>query len=655
MRILIALVALSSMTVPLIAQRDTPPVTVSPNLRLLPGEHNEPWIAVSPTNPDVMIAVSQQGAGNATSPRWAVTTAISRDGGRTWAPVNLPDPAQTPFDPMVAAGPDGRLYVMHGVIGGDFLEALGISSPHKPTIRFWSSGDEGFSWDGPTDLAASVPPDHMRMAIDMSNGPHRGRIYIEWNDVADQFVRDQYEVFLQYSDDFGKTFTDPILVATDTDGKLVATEPVILSDGTLLVTWYQYFNPLARAENEQMPFYIRRSTDGGMTFSPPEKIFEFGPHVWRHRVGEFSRAFSLPIVTADTSSQSSYRDRIYVTWDDVGNGKSNVWFVKSTDRGRTWSRPLRINDNQNDGPLGVPDFRNTPVVAAAPNGDVGILWYDRRDDPTRQCWNLYFALSRDGGESFSSNQRITTAQSCPPPTQAPAAIVHNLSPVRRDPNTPPDSLVARMSLVQRLGILIAQENRRARDEANRNLSDARLTVSFDPGRNMFPGHYTGLAADRNGTFHGLWLDRRNGTQELYTARIAAGGTAMVPGGASTNVTTLVEVVAAAPSYDPATGTVTIQVQVRNVSQDVIYGPIALRIHSVSEVSGMPSAELADSTASLTDDEGFSFAGKLGSGDRLEPGDISEPIEIAIRVRPETGLDAALDLRVTGVLSGTGGR
>src|SRR5919106_4832763 len=99
----------------------------------------------------------------------------------------------------------------------------------------------------------------MRMAVDMTNGPRRGRIYIAWNDVADQFVREQYEVFLQYSVDRGRSFTDPILIATDTDGKLVATEPVVLSDGTLLVTWYQYFNPLAREENERMPFYIRRS------------------------------------------------------------------------------------------------------------------------------------------------------------------------------------------------------------------------------------------------------------------------------------------------------------------------------------------------------------------------------------------------------------
>ena len=120
-----------------------------------------------------------------------------------------------------------------------------------------------------------------------------------WNDVSDQFVKDHYEIFLQYSDDRGKTFTAPMLIATGTDGKLVATEPVVLSDGTVLATWYQYFNPLARAENARMPFYIRRSTDGARTFAPEEKIFEFGPHIALHRVPEYGRAFSLPAINGN--------------------------------------------------------------------------------------------------------------------------------------------------------------------------------------------------------------------------------------------------------------------------------------------------------------------------------------------------------------------
>jgi hypothetical protein len=639
---------LVSVATPVQAQATAPAVTVSPNLRLIPGDHNEPWIAISQRNPDVMIAVSQQGAMSADAPRFKVSTVISRDGGRTWTPVNLPEPAETPFDPMVAAGPDGELYVMHGVIGGAFLSMLGVDSGEESTIRFWSSTDDGWTWSRPTDFTASVPPDHMRMVIDMTSGPQRGRIYVAWNDVSDQFVRDQYEVFLQYSDDRGRSFTDPILVATGTDGKLVATEPVVLSDGTLLVTWYQYWNPLAREENERMPFYVRRSADGGRTFEPVEKIFEFGPHIARHRVPEYPRAFSLPIVTADTSSRSRYRDNVYISFDDAREGESNIWFVRSTDRGRTWSAPRKINDNADRGPLGLPDHRIIPVVATAPNGDVGLLWYDRRDDPTRRCWHMYFALSRDGGRTFSANQRITTQPSCPPPGTPPTALVHNLSPRRRDPNTPPDSMLDRMNLLQRLGTWTTQVNNQVRDEANANLTDGRLTLSFGGARNISPGHYTGLAADRNGNFHGLWLDRRSGSQELYTARITPGAPQRVTGGAATDVTKLVEVVAAVPTYDAPTGTIKVAVQLRNVSDQAIAGPVTLRIVDVSQAGGQRTSVFADSAAGGAATREFSFAGKLGNADVLQPGDLSEPVEITVQVKPETGYDTALDFRVTGV-------
>ena len=538
---------------------------------------------------------------------------------------------------------------VHGVIGGDFLSALGIKSDAKPTIRFWSSTDGGWTWNVPTDLAASVPPDHMRLTVDMSNGPHRGRIYIAWNDVADQFVRDQYEIFLQYSDDRGKTFTEPILVATGTDGKLVATEPVVLSDGTLLVTWYQYFNPLARAENEKMPFYVRRSTDGAKSFAPAEKIFEFGPHIARYHVSEYSRAFSLPIVTADTSSRSGFRDRIYIAWDDArkGGGESDIWFVRSLDKGRSWSAAKRLNDNTGASPLGFPDFRHTPVVAVAPDGTIGILWYDGRDDPARRCWELYFTRSTDGGDSFSANQKITTAPSCPPPALAPQALVHNLSARGRDPNVPPDSIVDRMNLITKLGFQTVKVNQQARDEWEARLTDGRLTLSFGAARNIFAGHYTGMAADRDGNFHALWLDRRSGMQELHTARLTFGAPRPVSG-SPTDVTRLVEVVAGTPTYDAATGRIKVPVQIRNASNQTIAGPITLRIVGVSEVAGKKAAAFVDSAVARASTPEFTFAGKLGSADRLEPGDMSEPLEIAIAVKAETGLDAALDFRVFGV-------
>lgn len=618
-------------SLPAIAQR----VAVSPNVRMSTAANNEAWLAVSLADPNFLLAVAQNG--EATAGSRDVTTLLSHDGGRQWKPVNLPGYTQGAFDPMVVAGADGRLYLLQGIIGGNFGAQIGADARVTPTIRVWSTTD-GFSWEGPTNLKAPVPPDHPRMVVDQSRGKYRGRLYIAWNDVADQFLKDRYEVFLHYSDDHGKTFAEPIRIDEREGGKLVATEPVVLSDGTLLVTYYQYWNPLADPRNDRLPFFIRRSSDGGATFLPPEKIFDFGPHVWRERMGEFNRAFSLPVVMSDTSSRSPHRDNIYVVWDDVSSGKSDIWLARSADKGRTWSKPVRVNDNLSNSPLGVADFRMTPTVAVAPDGTVGITWYDRRNDPTRRCWQVFFATSTNGGAAFGTNLPISTAPSCPPPGQGPNVLVHNRAPYT-DLNRAPDSLTARLALTGRLASLAQDAVRAARAEANRGLENNRFTVTFDPSRNGWPGHYSGLVADRDGVFHALWLDRRGGTQQMYTARITLGGSLPDRTGlVQEDITERVEVVAGAPVYDAAKATVRVPIQVRNVSNAPVYGPIMLRI--VGAGVGVLAGDSVSAEIRLPG---------LGTDNMLPPLETSEPVIITVKAVEATGLDASFDFRIVGMV------
>lgn len=623
-------------------------IAVSPNLRLVPGQHNEMWVAVSPTNPNVLVAVAQQGGDELGVGARNTATLVSRDGGRTWAPARLPGYTAGAFDPMVVVGPNGRFYVMQCVIGGNFARALSGPEASQPAaIRVWTTTGEAWTWDGPAEINPSVQPDHARLVVDMSNGPHRGRVYLAWNDVYDSFVRDQYSMFLQYSDDNGKTFSSPTLIDMRPGGKLVATEPVVLSDGTLLVTYYQYWNPLGDPRNEKLPMFVRRSTDGAKTFSPPEQVFDFGPHIWPARRGEFARAFSLPIVVADTSSTSPNRDNIYITWDDTRSGNSDIWLSRSTDKGKTWSKALRINDNTTGSPLGVADFRMTPVVSVAPKGEVAVAWYDRRGDPARRCWDYYIAYSTNGAQSFGANQKISSAASCPPPAWAPDSYVYNLSPYD-DPNRPPDSTLTRLATMERFSVAGPDFVRAARNDANKGSPNGRIVVSFDGSRNLFAGHYTGLAADRDGQFIAVWADRRSGRQELYTARISLGAAPPPPSNLTdADVTDRIEVISGTPNYDVAKGTVKLQLQLRNVSRQPVYGPLTLDIVGIANAAGAPTAELIDSSGTALSSRVISFAGKLGSGDVLPPRGMSEAVEVTLRLRPGAGFDTALDFRVKG--------
>ena len=650
-------------TLPLAAQ--SPEVVVGPNLRVGPGQFNEPWIAASPDNPDFLIAVTQTGGLSFPDPSMALTLStrsnaafLSRDGGVSWEPVALPGDEPGAFDPMVVPGPDGRMWILYCYVGANTMGGLLPDQPVRSdgTIMVWSTDDEGVTWVGPARLRSPVPPDHARIAADWSDGPNRGRLYVVWNDVRDSFIRDDFQLFLHTLDDGGAAVSEPKLLATIPGGKLVATEPVVLSDGTLLVTFYQYFFPLTDAKNAEMPFFTMRSDDGGETFTEPEVAFRIGNHSWPYAQTEMTSAFTLPIVAWDRTG-GRYADNIYVVWDQVSGGDaasgddaasgrdaasaggaasaatSDIWFRRSTDGGHGWSDAMRLNDNDAPAPGAPLDDRMIPVVEVNRDGVVGVAWYDRRRDDTRRCWELFFTSSSDGGETFAENVPVASAPSCPPPTHAPVVRVHN---VAADPDVKELTAeeIEKMDLVQRMTVVMAEQSRAAREQYFGDPGHASLEVSFDNARGNQPGHYLGLAGDANGAFHPLWISRRNGIDELFTTsvEVTANGVSApaAPAVEEADITGHLLVVTGPVVYDAASGTATVDVQLRNVSDRVAHGPVRLR-------------------AEGGEDREWSFEGRMGSHDRLPPGGLSEPVKVELTTG--TGTDARLDFRIIGRVAG----
>jgi hypothetical protein len=72
----------------------------------------------------------------------------------------------------------------------------------------------------------------------------------------------------------------------------------------------------------------------------------------------------------------------------------------------------------------------------------------------------------------------------------------------------------------------------------------------------------------------------------------------------------------------------------------------LRIVAIAETSAGASATVTGRNARQV-----SFAGRLGADDILLPIGLSEPVEITLRIAEATGLDAALDFRVIGQMTG----
>lgn len=636
-------------------------IEVGPNIlasaNVNSGGRNECWIAASKTDVNFLVAVCQATTGSpedeTAGPR-RCSTSISRNGGQTWREISLPHQEEGCFDVMVAAAPNGRVYLQHPMEGRNFgFELPGVTRA-KGTIKIYSTKDEGRTWRGPVELDCPIGEDHPRMVVDDSNGPHRGRLYVEWNEVWDTVFNDTFHIVLQYSDDEGLTFSDAKLVARaeSAGGKLVATEPIVLSDGTLLVTYYQYWNPLSDPRNLHQPFYVARSTDGGKTFDPPKQVAEVGPAVWLYLRGEMSRAFTLPIITADTSPSSSRRDNIYLTWQDVDSSNADIWFIRSTDKGATWSKPLRLNDNQPGTTPLARQYRETPVVAVNKDGVVGVAWYDYRGiDAANLCWREFFAASVDGGATFSENVPVSSAPSCPDSKALkPATYVWNASPFFDD-TLPSETELANMPKEERERVAqeVALENAFKSEEEKD--PTARIEVTFNHDRNLWPGHYSGLTADADGVFHPFWSDRRNKIQQAFTARVVVAGSAdPVPSTRGADVTKMVKVVAGATKYDAEKSATTVELQLRNVSNQTIYGPIFLRITEIESTAAGPAAEILNADRTDRGAPTFDFSKLLGSSSRLEPKMVSEMKKITVRTKMATGLDASLKFEVIGQLS-----
>ena len=89
-----------------------------------------------------------------------------------------------------------------------------------------------------------------------------------------------------------------------------------------------------------------RSLDMGTTWLT-EDIRVTGQHVnWIYGIPGVNLGVSFPVISCDRSGGPS-NGNIYITWADQRNGYSNtdVFVVKSSDNGITWSDPILINDD----------------------------------------------------------------------------------------------------------------------------------------------------------------------------------------------------------------------------------------------------------------------------------------------------------------------
>lgn len=170
------------------------------------------------------------------------------------------------------------------------------------------------------------------------------------------------------------------------------------------VTWTRFvFNP-ANGRYVQSPIAVAVSSDGGRTFSSPQLI-----------VGNvlYSQG-SRPVVGPDGT--------VYVFWDGSTRLATldSIWVVKSTDGGKSWSKPVAVSQLVDIIPLANTAFRNNsyPAADAAPNGDLYVAWDSMMSDSGGLCPSFtnngchaasLYSKSTDGGATWSTPTLVLPA------------------------------------------------------------------------------------------------------------------------------------------------------------------------------------------------------------------------------------------------------
>jgi hypothetical protein len=551
-------------------------------------EHDEVLLAGDPTDPKRLLGCST--IRDQKRNVWTTVAYGSWDGGESWSPAVESKDFLDAQDPACALGPDGAAY----------FAALTEDAEHKRHMHVYRSGDGGKTWAPPVPLSGV---DREYITVDATGGKYHGRVYINGTKSMRAIQGDTFAtgVGLFLSQDRGEHFTGPVLRAGLGDTYVLGMgNSAILSDGTILSTFgLMKSYESGRGIEENTPqranawLKVAVSNDGGESYSSVASVGDW----WMPWPP--NKTSVVPTIAVDPGSEA-FKDRVYIVWPDAKDGRTDVLLAYSTDKGKTWSKPRRVNDDRAAADPAAGPHTLLPVVAVNRQGVVGVSWYDRRDSADNLGWWVRFTASQDGGDTFLPSVRVSEAA---------------------------NQYAGREQWSVGAGVIgggSTEESRRSKT----------LTLSAYVNPFIYNGgHTTGFAADAAGGFHPFWIDNRTGVSQIWTASVAVTGAARKNGAADLasldDVTDKLEVTLEDVRFDRATNLLTVSARLKNTSKERILAPLMLRALTMQSPLGVPEAVDADN--------GKSSAGavwdlsKNAGGAALAPGAESTPRILKFRV------------------------
>jgi len=393
-----------------------------------PLPQNETAVAVSLANPKIAVAAANDyvSGGN--------IVMRTTDGGRHWKSTRV-----VPFfrgtgdvcsggDPSVAYSRRDHVFYMGQLC---FFRTLPFSE-----VQVYASRDNGKTWTPGLEAAraatnfnyqtgtvdTSTFNDKDYIAVDNTpTSPHYGRLYVGYTKfhMLPSGFSDYCPLQLSYTDSVN--MANPSL----TTFQHTAIQPDNPGGNGTGDSANQYFTPQVErngaldvafmsenCNNSIDPHILfQRSTDGGQSFLPnavrvdkPGQYMDFIDAAKDDTLPPTSfRAPNTPSLAYDPANGSL----TFLYQNNINRpvSKADISYQRSTDGGQHWSNMRFLSVTKSGKP--APNDQFFPWIAAASNGNLYAIWFDRRQDPANININTWEARSANGGLTWTS-RRIST-------------------------------------------------------------------------------------------------------------------------------------------------------------------------------------------------------------------------------------------------------
>jgi hypothetical protein len=279
-------------------------------------------------------------------------------------------------DPNVAFDTKGRAYQVtlpfNAFWDGTKLHPDGaIDLSYSDDLgRHWVKGNGGQDLEQSPNASAKQlghVEDKQWVAVNAIPGnKYQDHVYAMWS----VFNNNTTKIRIAVSRDRGNTFSKAVTMTapSQTGPSNTFIYPSVDAKGDLYVAFASFpINP----NRGPVTLYVARSTDDGVSFSP----FVAAATVGTLPTADLPNTTFRDGITESFAASPTYPGHLYLTYEDWDGTQMDVKLTQSTDGGRTWSKPAKVNDNTE---LAEPTDQFQPSIAAGPEGAVAVAFYDRR-------------------------------------------------------------------------------------------------------------------------------------------------------------------------------------------------------------------------------------------------------------------------------------